>query len=144
MAKRAPAKATEAEAVVDDGKHQWIAVCRGTGCVSSESAQIHQALIDELAAHGLDGKVEVRRTGCFGFCSQGPIVVIHPEETFYTHVKPSDVKEIVATHIVGGQRIDRLLYFDPTQNIQIEKWSEIGFYGKQKRVLLAQLRDRRS
>ena len=81
-------------------------------------------------------KVEVRRTGCFGFCSQGPIVVIHPEETFYTHVKLSDVPEIVGTHVVEGKRIDRLLYYDPAQNLHIEKWGDIGFYGKQKRILL--------
>jgi NADH-quinone oxidoreductase subunit F len=137
MAKKKPTtKPAEAETVVDDGKHKWIAVCRGTGCVSSESGQIHQALVDELASHGLDGNVEVRRTGCFGFCSQGPIVVIHPEETFYTHVKPEDAKEIVASHIVGGKKVERLLYFDPALNINVEKWSEIGFYGKQKRILL--------
>jgi len=136
MAKQAGTRPQKAQPVVEDSNHKWIAVCRGTGCVSSESPRIHQALIDELAAHNLDGKVEVRRTGCFGFCSQGPIVVIHPEETFYTHVKPEDAKEIVATHLVGGQRVARLLYFDPSQNAHIEKWSEIGFYGKQQRVLL--------
>jgi len=136
MAEQLATKSVEPGAFDDGTTNRWIAVCRGTGCVSSKSTEIHKTLVEELAAHGLDKEVEVRRTGCFGFCSQGPIVVIHPEETFYTHVKPEDTREIVATHIVGRKRVERLLYFDPAQNLHVEKWSEIGFYGKQERVLL--------
>ena len=114
----------------------WIAVCMGTGCMSSASAELRQALREELDRHDLNGQVEVRRTGCFGFCSQGPIVVVHPEETFYTLVKPEDAPEIVEQHIVGGERVERLLYFDPVKGTLVETWSEIAFYGKQQRILL--------
>lgn len=94
---------------VKDPKHRWIAVCRGTGCASSASAEVRQALCEELDSRNLNEQVEVRRTGCFGFCEEGPIVVVHPEETFYTRVRPSDVEVIVEEHIVGGQPVERLL-----------------------------------
>ncbi|MCS7259904.1 MAG: NADH-quinone oxidoreductase subunit NuoF [Anaerolineae bacterium] len=116
--------------------HRWIAVCMGTGCTSAASTEVRQALTAEIEARGLADQVEVRRTGCFGFCAKGPIVVIHPDGTFYTHVDPADVKEIVEEHLLAGRRVERLLYHDPVSNVPIEKWNEIGFYGKQQRVLL--------
>ena len=79
-------------APVDDMGRRAIAVCRGTGCSSSASAELVQALRGVLAAHGLGDQVEVRRTGCFGFCAQGPIVVVYPGEVFYTQVTPEDAK----------------------------------------------------
>ena len=122
---------------VKDPKHRWIAVCRGTGCASSASAEVRQALCEELDSRNLNEQVEVRRTGCFGFCEEGPIVVVHPEETFYTRVRPSDVEVIVEEHIVGGQPVERLLYHDPASDTTVERWHEIGFYGKQQRILLS-------
>jgi len=108
----------------------------GTGCVSSASAEVRQALIQELERHGLSSQVEVRRTGCFGFCAAGPIVVIHPDETFYTRVTPADVKDIVEQHILANRRVERLMYRDPVTKVPIEKWYEIGFYSKQQRIVL--------
>lgn len=123
--------------IVKDPKHRWIAVCRGTGCASSASAEVRQALCEELDSRNLNEQVEVRRTGCFGFCEEGPIVVVHPEGTFYTRVKPSDAEVIVEEHIVGGQPVERLLYHDPASDTTVERWHEIGFYGKQQRILLS-------
>jgi NADH-quinone oxidoreductase subunit F len=132
-----PPVAMESPVAAEQPPHRWIAICQGTGCSSAGSAQIHKSLVEELSRHGLQDQIEVRRTGCFGFCSQGPIFVIHPEQTFYTHVKPSDVPEIVSEHLVNGRRIERLLYLDPSQNAPIEHWYDIGFYSKQKRILLS-------
>jgi len=121
---------------VDDTERRAIAVCRGTGCSSSASAELVQALRGVLTGHGLGDQVEVRRTGCFGFCAQGPIVVVYPGEVFYTQVTPEDAKAIVEQHVIDGQRVDGLLYDDPATEGVTEKWHEISFYGKQQRVLL--------
>jgi len=104
--------------------------------MSSASAEVRQALREELDRHKLDGQVEVRRTGCFGFCEQGPIVVVYPGETFYTRVKPSDVKAIVEEHVLGGRRVERLLYRDPATDTVAPSWHTMTFYGKQVRVVL--------
>ncbi len=121
---------------VDNQGRPWIAVCMGTGCVSSASAELCQALREALDEHDLNGQVEVRRTGCFGFCEQGPIVIVHPGETFYTQVSPGNVQTIVEKHILGGQRVERLLYRDPVTDTIAESWHQMGFYGKQKRIVL--------
>jgi len=128
-----PAEVTDA---INNPDHKWIAVCMGTGCTSSASTELHKALREQLDSHNLNGQVEVRRTGCFGFCEQGPIVVVYPGETFYTRVKPQDAKAIVEQHILGGQRLDRLLFHDPATNAVAESWHKMSFYGKQKRVVL--------
>ena len=126
----------EVQQAMRNPEHRWVAVCMGTGCTSSASAELRQALCEELEKHDLDDKVEIRRTGCFGFCAQGPIMVVYPEETFYTHVSPSDAKTIVEEHILGDRRVERLLYRD-TADLRIEKWHDINFYSKQKRILLS-------
>ena len=126
----------EATLAVNDPAHRWIAVCMGTGCSSSASTEVGAALREELVKNGLENGVEVRRTGCFGFCEQGPITVVYPDETFYTQVKPQNASKIVQEHVVGGQPVERLLYKDPASAVLVEKWHEIGFYGKQQRILL--------
>ena len=128
-----PAEALNA---ITNPEHRWVAICRGTGCASSASTEVHQALQEELDKNDLGDQVEVRRTGCFGFCEQGPIMVIYPDETFYTQVKPGNVKKIVEEHIIGGQPVEKFLYHDPASEAVVEKWHEIGFYGKQQRILL--------
>ena len=72
----------EVMATLSDSAHRWIAICMGTGCTSSASAELRQALRQELDTYDLNGQVEVRRTGCFGFCAQGPIMIVYPDETF--------------------------------------------------------------
>jgi len=128
-----PAEVSDA---ISNPEHKWIAVCMGTGCTSSASAELRKALREELEEHSLNGQVEVRRTGCFGFCEQGPIVVVYPGETFYTRVKPSDVKAIIEDHVLGGRLVERLLYRDPATNAIAESWHKMGFYAKQKRIVL--------
>ena len=118
---------------------RWIAVCMGTGCMSSASTELREALHEELDKHNLNGLVEVRRTGCFGFCEQGPILVVHPEETFYTRVKRQDVRMIVEEHILGGRPVERLLYHDPSRaatSAIAQSWHKINFYSKQRRIVL--------
>jgi NADH:ubiquinone oxidoreductase subunit F (NADH-binding)/(2Fe-2S) ferredoxin/NAD-dependent dihydropyrimidine dehydrogenase PreA subunit len=129
-------QAAQTPSIVDNLGHPWIAVCMGSGCMSSASAELRNALREELDTHNLSQQVEVRRTGCFGFCEQGPIVVVHPGETFYTQVKPRDAKTIVQEHILDGQQIERLLFRDPATDILAESWHEMSFYGKQERILL--------
>jgi NADH:ubiquinone oxidoreductase subunit F (NADH-binding)/(2Fe-2S) ferredoxin/NAD-dependent dihydropyrimidine dehydrogenase PreA subunit len=104
--------------------------------MSSASAELRQALREELDKHDLSDQVEVRRTGCFGFCEQGPIVVVHPGETFYIQVKPRDAKTIVEEHILGGKRAERLLFRDPVTDAIAESWHKMSFYDKQQRILL--------
>ena len=113
-----------------------ILVCGGTGCQSSNSQQIIENLRAALTEHGLQDMVEVVRTGCFGFCEKGPIVKILPDNTFYTQVKPEDAAEIVETHIVGNEKVYRLLYVDPKTNEHISDSKHMDFYKKQQRVAL--------
>lgn len=115
-----------------DGK-KAIVVCGGTGCLSSDSAEIlnrFQALIKEK---GVEDKVTANVVGCFGFCSQGPFVKIFPEETLYTKVKVSDCDEIFNKDVLGGEIVDRLLFIDPLSKERVKKQSEINFYRLQKR-----------
>ena len=113
-----------------------ILVCGGTGCQSSDSQKIVENLRSELAAQGLEDMVEVVRTGCFGFCEKGPIVKILPDNTFYTQVKPEDAKEIVESHIMNNEQVQRLLYLDPKTNEHISDSKHMDFYKKQQRVAL--------
>ena len=116
-------------------KHH-VLVCAGTGCSSSDSMEVMAALEKQLAEAGLGAEIDVVKTGCFGFCSLGPIMVVYPEGTFYTHVKVSDVPEIVESHFKGGQLVERLLYEVPGTGTKATDMSSIPFFKKQKRVAL--------
>jgi len=111
-------------------------VCQGTGCVSSKSDQIHEALEREIAAHGLAGRAGVKLTGCHGFCQRGPIVIVEPEGIFYSEVKPEDAAEIVQSHLVDGKPVARLFYIDPVSGNAVPRYRDITFYEKQQRVVL--------
>lgn len=111
-------------------------VCGGTGCKASQSDQIVENLNAELQAHGLEDEAKVVLTGCFGFCEQGPIVKIIPDNTFYTQVKPEDAKEIIEEHIIKGRKVHRLLYVDPVQKESVSDSKHMGFYKKQIRIAL--------
>ena len=136
--------AERAKIVVRDGqapnpanlaKHH-VLICAGTGCSSSDSMEVMTALETQLAEAGLSAEIDVVKTGCFGFCSLGPIMVVYPEGTFYTHVKVSDVPEIVESHFKGGQLVERLLYEVPGTGAKATDMSHIPFFQKQKRVAL--------
>ncbi len=113
-----------------------ILVCGGTGCVSSDSVKIAELLQEEIKSRGLSEKVQVIKTGCFGFCEKGPIVLVQPDNVFYIQVSVSDVKEIIEQHIVGGKKVERLLYEEPLLRKKIDKKEEMPFYKKQMRIAL--------
>lgn len=113
-----------------------VLVCAGTGCTSSGSAEVRDALRAKLVEMGLDTEVDVVQTGCFGFCNLGPIMVVYPEGTFYTKVKVEDVAEIAETHLKGGQVVERLLYTIPGTEQKAQDMSHIPFFQKQKRIAL--------
>ncbi|MDE7103462.1 MAG: NADH-quinone oxidoreductase subunit NuoF [Bacteroidales bacterium] len=111
-------------------------VCGGTGCKASQSALIAERLKDALTEKGLEDTVQVVTTGCFGFCEKGPIVKVMPDNTFYTQVKPEDAAEIVNEHIVGGNKVTRLLYEDPGTRTHVSDAKHMDFYRKQMRIAL--------
>ncbi len=113
-----------------------IKVCGGTGCLALSSDEVAAAFEQELKAQGVEGSVEMKTTGCPGFCEQGPLVVIHPERIFYTRVQPKDVADIVSKTVIKGEIIDRLLYKDPLTGEKIVYETEVPFYKQQKRILL--------
>ena len=117
-------------------EHLQVLICGGTGCKASSSAAICEKIREKLKEKGIDSQVDVVTTGCFGFCEKGPVVKIIPDNTFYTQVKPEDAEEIVTGHIIGGRRVERLLYEDPKTGEHVSDYKHIGFYRKQMRVAL--------
>ena len=113
----------------------YVLVCGGTACCSGGADKIVEAFASELEAAGLKDKVQVVKTGCLGFCEQGPIVKILPQGTFYVQVKAEDVKEIVAEHLVKGRVVQRLCY-DAEQAKKLVAEANIPFYQKQYRIVL--------
>ncbi|MCR4594938.1 MAG: NADH-quinone oxidoreductase subunit NuoF [Clostridiales bacterium] len=118
-----------------------VLICGGTGCTSSGSKLIQQAFVEELANNNLTGEVKIVQTGCFGLCALGPVVIVHPDGTFYSQVKPEDVKEIVEEHLLKGRVVQRLVYDEttnPTHEIMSGNVSlnDTDFYKAQHRVAL--------
>ncbi|MDD4301713.1 MAG: NADH-quinone oxidoreductase subunit NuoF [Sphaerochaeta sp.] len=113
----------------------YILVCGGTACESSRADQIYQNLLEECKAQGVADEVQIVKTGCFGFCEQGPIVKILPEDSFYVKVKPEDAKELISEHIIKGREVTRLLY-DKEASRKNAKVEDIKFYQKQFRIVL--------
>ncbi len=113
-----------------------ILVCGGTGCTSSNSERIIQLLEEEIQSRSLQDEVKVIKTGCFGLCALGPIMIVYPEGAFYSRVEPEDIKEIVSEHIEKGRVVKRLLYQETVKDGKIEPLTHTDFYRKQKRVAL--------
>ncbi len=114
-----------------------VLVCGGTGCTSSNSEQIIERLKEEIKAQGLEKEVNVIRTGCFGLCALGPIMVVYPEGAFYSRVTPDDVPEIVSEHLLKGRIVKRLLYQETVVDDNTTKsLNETTFYAKQMRIAL--------
>ncbi len=118
------------------GTRMNIMVCGGTGCLSSDSDKVIKNLELILKARGYADEVKIIRTGCFGFCEQGPIVKIEPDNVFYVRVGPKDAKDIVDEHVAKGNRVERLLFEDPLTNARVHTQVEMPFYKKQVRVAL--------
>ena len=113
-----------------------VLVCGGTGCTSSNSAAIIEALEKEIEAKGLKDEVKVIKTGCFGLCALGPVMVVYPEGCFYSEVKVENIPEIVEEHLLKGRIVKHLLYDETVQTESIKSINETNFYKKQKRVAL--------
>ena len=113
-----------------------VLVCGGTGCTSSNSLAIIEALEAEIAKKGLQDEVKVVRTGCFGLCALGPIMIVYPEGSFYSQVQVSDVPEIVEEHLLKGRLVKRLLYDETVTMDDVKSLQETDFYKKQHRVAL--------
>ncbi len=113
-----------------------VLVCGGTGCTSSHSNEIIEALESELKAKGLENEIKVIKTGCFGLCALGPIMIVYPEGCFYSEVKVEDVPEIVEEHLLKGRMVKRLIYDETITQDEIKPLNETNFYKKQNRIAL--------
>ncbi|MDO5560054.1 MAG: NADH-quinone oxidoreductase subunit NuoF [Oscillospiraceae bacterium] len=113
-----------------------VLICGGTGCTSSGSAEIEKALVSEIEKNGLSSEVQVVKTGCFGLCALGPIMIVYPEGSFYSMVKVDDIPEIVSEHLLKGRVVKRLLYKETVKEDEIKSLNETQFYKKQHRVAL--------
>ena len=114
-----------------------VLICGGTGCTSSGSNKIIDAFNANIAANGLEEEVKVVQTGCFGLCALGPVVIVHPDGTFYSRVEEGDVAEIVSEHLLKGRIVDRLVYKDGAEEVTGNvALSDTAFYRTQNRVVL--------
>ena len=113
-----------------------VLVCGGTGCTSSGSTQVISVLEDELKKNGIEDKVQVVRTGCFGLCALGPIMIVYPEGTFYSMVNTDEIPRIVKEHLVEGNPVKEFLYEETVCGDEITALDKTNFYAKQKRVAL--------
>lgn len=117
-----------------DVREKHILVCQGTGCTSSKSPEILENFKKLIKEKDIKN-VRVIKTGCFGLCAKGPIVIIRPEDTFYAMVKPEDCEEIIEKHILNGEKVERLLCKD-IDGSKVNSLDELNFYKKQKRIAL--------
>ena len=119
----------------DNKRH--VLICEGTGCLSADAAKIEQVFVDELAKNNLTDSVDIVRTGCFGYCQVGPIVIIYPEGSFYSRVKLEDIPKITLEHLVNGTPIKDLLLPEAVNaDGSVTPFAEVPFYKIQKRVAL--------
>ena len=113
-----------------------VLVCGGTGCSSSGSAELIKRFEEQIAKNGLDKEVKVVRTGCFGLCEAGPVVIVYPEGTFYSRIKVDDVDEIVSEHLLKGRIVQHLIYKEKADEEQHSTLENIDFYRPQLRLAL--------
>ncbi|EQK44878.1 NADH-quinone oxidoreductase subunit NuoF [Paraclostridium bifermentans] len=121
---------------IDENSKKELLVCGDTGCRAANSIPIIDSLKAEIKNAGLEDIVSVSLTGCFGFCAQGPIVKVHPDNVFYVKVSADDAKEIVQEHLVKGNVVDRLLYLEASENKKVHASEDISFYKQQMRIAL--------
>ncbi len=112
-----------------------VTICLGTGCLACKGDEVHKAFVEEIRKQGLEGKVDIRRTGCHGFCERGPLVVIFPKEICYLKVTSGDVPEIVEKTLIEDKVVDRLVFADEDGR-KIVHEGDIPFYKHQNRIIL--------
>ena len=113
-----------------------VLICGGTGCTSSGSEALIKEMETQLKAFELDKEIKVIKTGCFGLCALGPIMIVYPEGAFYSRVQVEDIKEIVSEHLLKGRIVKRLLYQETVEEDNIKSLNEVDFYKKQMRIAL--------
>ena len=116
-----------------------VLICGGTGCTSSGSVKLIPEFEAQIAKNGLEDEIKIVKTGCFGLCELGPVVIVYPDGTFYSRVEEADVKEIVEEHLLKGRIVDRLVYNDVAADAVVQgnvSLNDTRFYAKQKRVAL--------
>ena len=119
-----------------DSNRLAVAACVSTGCEALGVQKVLEAFNEEIKKQGLKGKVDIKETGCLGFCEKGPRIVIYPEEIYYFQVKAKDVPEIVEKTLINNEIVERLLYVDPNTGKKARSLTEVPFYKDQKRLLL--------
>ena len=118
-----------------DNKKKLISLCAGSGCGAYGTAKVHQALVNEIAKQDLQGEVEVKLTGCHGFCEKGPIMVLHPDGIFYPQVKEEHIPEIVEKTVKTGEAVNSLVFKDISTKKRILLEKDIPFYKLQQRII---------
>lgn len=113
-----------------------VLVCQGTGCISGGAEQLLSSLEAYVAELDLEDRIQIKRTGCHGFCQQGPLVVVEPEGIFYSKVKPEDISEITQSLLQEGKPLERLFYREPVTKKYVPYYRDIPFYNKQQRLVL--------
>ncbi|MCS6902739.1 MAG: FAD-dependent oxidoreductase [Candidatus Bipolaricaulota bacterium] len=124
------------EQIRQQQRPEKITVCNGTGCHAYGCEKVTRAFVEELEHQKPGRSIEVKATGCHGFCERGPIVTVYPEGIFYQQVKPEDVSEIVRKTVINKEVLERLLYVDPMTGQRVIHESQVPFYQKQQRLLL--------
>ena len=118
-----------------NGKKKLISLCAGSGCAAYGTAKVHQALIEELARQNMQDQVEVKLTGCHGFCEKGPIMVIHPEGIFYPQLKAEHIPEIIEKTVKNGELVNARIFKDPSTKKKITHEYDVPFYKLQQRII---------
>ncbi|HZK41837.1 MAG TPA: (2Fe-2S) ferredoxin domain-containing protein, partial [Clostridia bacterium] len=119
------------------GPYKWsVVVCMGTGCTSSRSPQIRERLKALIDRDGLADQIEIVGSGCFGLCEAGPVVIVHPGGTFYSHLEVEDIDRIYQEHLVGGQPVLDLIYEDAKTDEGLLAYSQVPFTAHQERIAL--------
>jgi NADH:ubiquinone oxidoreductase subunit F (NADH-binding)/(2Fe-2S) ferredoxin len=111
-------------------------ICAGTGCVSNKSFKVKEALNKEIKKFGLENEVLVVATGCHGFCAQGPIILVKPDDIFYQLLTEEDIPRLVEEHLLKGRPLEEKMYFPPEEKTPIPKISDIKFFNKQRLIVL--------
>jgi NADH:ubiquinone oxidoreductase subunit F (NADH-binding)/(2Fe-2S) ferredoxin/Pyruvate/2-oxoacid:ferredoxin oxidoreductase delta subunit len=117
-------------------KPYCISVCGGTGCHAYKCEKVSEAFVEEIRRRKAEADIEVKTTGCHGFCERGPIVVVYPDKIFYQRVKPEDAAAVVDSVLNGKEVIERLLYVDPNTQQRVKTIDDVSFYKKQHRLIL--------
>ncbi|UCD90217.1 MAG: 4Fe-4S binding protein [Desulfobacterales bacterium] len=123
------------EARLRDSKKKLISLCAGSGCGAYGTAKVYDTLMEQLAEHNLENEVEVKLSGCHGFCEKGPIMVIHPEGIFYPQLKEKHIPDIVENTIKNGDLVKKLIFKDPATKKKITYEKDVPFYKLQQRVI---------